>query len=83
MISALGQTRPFVPGMLETAVKNITRAMQKHGIRRLTSTGGTVVRDPQDQPGLVDSLSSRHQWSATNFFIDCFMSNEPDLYALI
>lgn len=53
VISALGPTRPFVPGMQETAVKNITRAMQKRDIRRLISTGGTV---PQDQPGLVDNL---------------------------
>jgi putative NADH-flavin reductase len=56
VVSVLGPTRPFVPGMLGTATKNITSAMQKHGVRRLISTGGTVMRDPQDHPTAVDRL---------------------------
>jgi putative NADH-flavin reductase len=56
VVSALGPTRPIVPGMLGTSTKNITAAMQKHNVRRLISTGGTVMRDPQDHPTAVDRL---------------------------
>lgn len=56
VISALGPTRPPVPGMMETAARNIVAAMQKHGVRRLISTTGAGVRHPQDQPKLVDHL---------------------------
>ena len=56
VVSALGPTRPFVPGMLGTSTKNITAAMQKHNVRRLISTGGTIMRDPQDHPTAVDRL---------------------------
>ncbi|MCL4869184.1 MAG: SDR family oxidoreductase [Anaerolineae bacterium] len=56
VISALGPTRPPVPGTMETAARNIVAAMQKHGVRRLISTTGAGVRHPQDQPKLVDHL---------------------------
>jgi putative NADH-flavin reductase len=56
VVSALGPTRPPVPGMMETAAKNITAAMKKAGIRRLVSTTGAGVRDPEDRPKLVDTL---------------------------
>jgi putative NADH-flavin reductase len=56
VISALGPISPFIPGLMETAAKNITKAMQKHGIRRLIFSGGTVIRDPQDRPSLTDKL---------------------------
>lgn len=56
VISALGATRPPVPGMMETAAKNIVAAMQKHGVRRLISTTGAGVRDPRDQPKLMDHV---------------------------
>ena len=56
VISALGPTRPPVPGMMETAARNIVAAMQKADIRRLISTTGAGVRDPQDQPKLIDHL---------------------------
>ena len=56
VISTLGPTRPPVKGMMETAARNITQAMQKHGVRRLVSTTGAGVRDPQDQPKLMDKL---------------------------
>jgi putative NADH-flavin reductase len=54
VVSALGPTRPYTPGLLENAVKNIASAIKKHGVRRLISTGGTVVHDPQDRPTLLD-----------------------------
>jgi putative NADH-flavin reductase len=56
VISALGPSRPPVPGMMETAARNIVAAMQEHGVRWLISTTGAGVRDPQDQPKPVDHL---------------------------
>lgn len=56
VISALGPSRPPVPGMMETAAGNIIAAMRQHGVRRLISTTGAGVRDPQDRPKLVDHL---------------------------
>ncbi len=56
VISALGPSRPPVQGMMETAATNIVAAMQKAGIRRLVSTTGAGVRDPNDQPKLMDHI---------------------------
>lgn len=54
VISALGPTRPPVPGMMETSAKNIVTAMKNHGVRRLVSTTGAGVRQPEDQPKFID-----------------------------
>lgn len=56
VLSALGPARPPVPGMMETAARNIVAAMTKQGVRRLISTTGAGVRDPQDRPKPVDHL---------------------------
>jgi putative NADH-flavin reductase len=56
VISALGPTRPPVPGMMETSAKNIVAAMKKHGVQRLISTTGAGVRQPEDKPKLADHL---------------------------
>lgn len=56
VISALGPTRPPVPAMMETSAKNIVAAMKKHGVRRLVSTTGAGVRQPQDKPKLADHV---------------------------
>ena len=56
VVSALGPTRPYVAGLMENAAKNITTAMQKQGVCRLIFSSGTVVRDPQDRPNLIDKL---------------------------
>ena len=56
VISALGPTRPPVPGMMETSAKNIVTAMKKHGVQRLISTTGAGVRQPEDQPKLSDHV---------------------------
>lgn len=56
VVSALGPTRPPVPGMMETSAKNIVAAMKKHGVRRLVSTTGAGVRQPEDKPKLADHL---------------------------
>lgn len=54
VVSALGPTRPPVPGMMETSAKNIVAAMKKHGVRRLVSTTGAGIRQPEDKPKLAD-----------------------------
>ena len=56
VISTIGPTRPPVPGMMETAAKNIVSAMQKQYVKRLISTTGAGVCDPKDQPGLFDKF---------------------------
>jgi hypothetical protein len=58
VISALGPTRPPVPAMMEIAAKNIVAVMKKHGVRRLVSTTGAGVRQPEDEPKLADQLIS-------------------------
>lgn len=54
VISALGPTRPPVPHMMENSAKNIIAGMRKHGVRRLVSTTGAGVRQPDDQPKFFD-----------------------------
>jgi putative NADH-flavin reductase len=54
VISTLGPTRPPVPHMMETSAKNIVAAMRKHGVQRIVSTTGAGVRQPEDQPKLMD-----------------------------
>lgn len=56
VISTLGPTRPPVPHVMETAAKNIIAAMQEHKVRRLIATTGAGVRQPEDQPKLMDTL---------------------------
>jgi len=56
VISTLGPTRPPVPNMMETGARNIITAMNKHGLKRLISTTGAGVRDPQDQPKFFDKF---------------------------
>jgi putative NADH-flavin reductase len=58
VISALGPTRPPVPHMMETAAKNILTGMLKHGVSRIVSTTGAGVRQPEDQPKLIDHFMS-------------------------
>ena len=58
VISALGPTRPPVAHMMETSAKNIVTGMTKHGVRRLISTSGAGVRQPEDQPQWIDHLMS-------------------------
>jgi len=56
VISALGPTRPPVPQMMEISAKNIVAGMKKHGVRRLVSTTGAGVRQPEDKPKFADHL---------------------------
>lgn len=54
VVSALGPTRPMVPHMMETSAKNIVAGMKAHRVRRLVSTTGAGVRQPEDEPKLID-----------------------------
>ena len=56
VISALGPTHPPVAHMMETSAKNIVAGMKTHGVRRLISTTGAGVRQPEDQPQWIDHL---------------------------
>ena len=56
VISTLGPTRPPMRGMMESSARNIVAAMKKHGVRRLVSTTGAGVRQPEDQPKLADHV---------------------------
>jgi len=58
VISALGPTRPPIPHMMETSAKNIVAGMKRHGVRRLVSTTGAGVRQPEDKPNLIDHFIS-------------------------
>ena len=54
VVSALGPTRPPVPHMMEISATNIVAGMKKHGVRRLLSTTGADVRQPEDEPKFID-----------------------------
>jgi putative NADH-flavin reductase len=58
VVSALGPVHPPVPNMMETSAKNIVAAMQKHGVRRLVSTTGAGIRQPEDEPKFIDRFIS-------------------------
>jgi len=58
VVSTLGPARPPVPGMMEMSAKHIVAGMEKHSIRRLISTTGAGVRQPQDQPKPADYVIS-------------------------
>ena len=58
VVSTLGPTRPPVAHMMETSAKNIEAGMKKHGVRRLISTTGAGIRQPEDQPKWIDHFIS-------------------------
>ncbi len=54
VLSALGQTNASPRDVQARGVENIVAAMERHGVRRLVSLTGAGVRDPRDEPKLVD-----------------------------
>jgi putative NADH-flavin reductase len=56
VLSALGQTKTSSKNVLTEGIKNIVAAMNKHGVRRLVSLTGAGVRDPKDEPKLIDKI---------------------------
>ena len=56
VLSVLGHTKSSNKDVLTVGTRNIINAMNKHGVRRLISLTGAGVRDPHDQPKLVDKV---------------------------
>jgi putative NADH-flavin reductase len=50
----LGHTKTSSKDVLTEGTKNIVAAMNEHGVRRLVSLTGAGVRDPKDEPKLID-----------------------------
>lgn len=55
-ISALGPVKGSPKDLLVTAQRNITQALGAAGVKRYVVLTGAGVRDPQDQPKLVDHI---------------------------
>jgi len=56
VLSVLGPPSNRPDHQITTGMKHILAAMERHGVQRLIVTVGAGVRDPQDQPGLLDKL---------------------------
>lgn len=54
VLGALGQTETSPKDVQTRGTENIVAAMERHGVRRLVSLTGAGVRDPRDEPKLVD-----------------------------
>lgn len=54
VLSALGQTKTSPKDVQTRGTENVVAAMEKHDVRRLVSLTGAGVRDPRDEPKLVD-----------------------------
>lgn len=64
VISALGPTTNTPDYQVSRGMDHILSGMQAHGVRRLVVSVGAGVRDPNDQPGLVENLIS---WMVRTF----------------
>src|SRR4028119_1261199 len=56
VLSTIGHTKTSPKDVLTEGIKNIVAAMNKYGVRRLVSLTGAGVRDPKDEPKLVDRV---------------------------
>lgn len=56
VLSVLGHTKNSPDRMQTLAMQNIVAAMQQHGVKRLISLTGAGVKDPKDQPKLIDRV---------------------------
>ena len=56
VLSTIGYTKTSPKDVLSEGIKNIVAAMNKHGVRRLVSLTGAGVRDPKDEPKIVDRV---------------------------
>ncbi len=54
VLSALGQTKASPKDVQTRGTQNIVAAMEREGVPRLVSLTGAGVRDPRDQPKLMD-----------------------------
>lgn len=58
VLSALGHVEGSPKDVQERGARNIVRAMEKNGVRRLVSLTGAGVKDPRDRPKVSDRLIS-------------------------
>ena len=56
VLSALGHLKTSSKDVLTEGTKNILATINEHGVRRLVSLTGAGVRDPKDEPKLVDRV---------------------------
>lgn len=56
VLSALGQTKGSPKDLQTVATRHMVAAMKAHGVARVISLTGAGVRDPNDQPKLVDRV---------------------------
>ena len=56
VLSTISHTKTSTRDVQTEGIENIIRAMKKHGVRRLVSLTGAGVRDPKDEPKLVDKI---------------------------
>lgn len=56
VLSALGPAKGSPPNIMTAATQNIVKAMQKHGIKRIISLTGAGVKDPKDEPKVIDRV---------------------------
>ncbi len=56
VLSVLGQTKGSPKNLQTVATRHIVAAMKTHGVTRVTSLTGAGVRDPHDEPKLVDRV---------------------------
>ena len=54
VLSALGHTRTSAKDVQEQGTRHIVEAMKRHGVRRIVSLTGAGVRDPREEPKLLD-----------------------------
>ena len=57
VLSVLGPSNNKPDFTISKGMDNILSAMGKHGVRRLIISAGAGVRDPQDQPKLIDKIA--------------------------
>lgn len=56
VLIALGHTKSSTRDVQEVGTANIVAAMKKRGVRRVVSVTGAGVRDPKDEPKLLDRV---------------------------
>jgi putative NADH-flavin reductase len=54
VLVALGHAKNSPPNVQTEATRHIVAAMKQHGVKRIVSLTGAGVRDPNDQPKLID-----------------------------
>lgn len=56
VLSTIGHTKSSVKNVQTVATDNIIRAMREHDVKRFISLTGAGVKDPHDEPKVVDRI---------------------------